>query len=281
MRRSCTVLIAVLTLASGCADPKCPPGYLQKGDTCYRCRSIAGVDGGACVVGDAAVSPDEDEDEAGSRSDMDSGSSDHEEASDDADSVQEHDPSAEDAGTGAAVGSDDDAEMPSRCSADSGAGGNACQVDQCNPSPCGAGFTCSPTPSGTASCVASCADGDLGCQPGDPCSTDEECSSGGDSNASCDPEGKVCVTVCPTTSIVSQANLDAARYCREINGDLIVNPNFATIPANALPYLTRIRGAFNADLSGVLNTGAQSITLSALRTVDGRLLSDSFRILPC
>jgi hypothetical protein len=202
---------------------------------------------------------------------MDSGSPDLEEASDGAEGAQEDDARAEDAGTGPTNGSSDDAEAASSCLADSSAGSNACQVDPCSPDPCGAGFTCNRTPSATASCAATCASSELGCQLGDPCGTDEECRSGGDANASCDPTGKVCVTVCPTTSIVSQANLDAAEYCREIDGDLIVNPNFATIPASALPYLKRIRGRFNADLSGVPNTSAQSLTFGALQTIDGNL----------
>lgn len=267
MRRKHSSFIALLALAGGC-DPECPPGYVEKSGRCYICRTVDGLDGGACIIGDAAVSRDDeaggDSGMDGSASEMDSGAPDVADASDDAESTQEDDASAGDADREGGV----DEEATSNCPAGTADGGTSCQTDPCDESSCGTGFTCN---SATSSCMASCASSDLGCQPGDPCSTDEECRTGGDENASCEPTDKVCITVCPTTSIVSELNLNAARYCREIDGDLIVNPNFATVPANALPYLTRIRGRFNADLVGVLNTSAQSLTFSALQRVDGNL----------
>jgi hypothetical protein len=38
-----------------CADPRCPPGYFQEGDTCRRCKVVEGSNGRVCIVGDAAA----------------------------------------------------------------------------------------------------------------------------------------------------------------------------------------------------------------------------------
>jgi hypothetical protein len=118
--------------------------------------------------------------------------------------------------------------------------------------------------------TGNCASSSIGCQPGDPCTNDAECRSGGDSAASCDATGNVCVTVCGTTTIVSPLHLDATKFCREIDGDLRIEPDFPSLDASAFPYLTRVRG----NLLALTPTGApaaQSITFSALQTVDGDL----------
>jgi hypothetical protein len=152
--------------------------------------------------------------------------------------------------------------------AGNGVGSGGC-VDPCTPNPCGTGLTCTRTPSATASCAASCASSAIGCQPGDACATDAECRTGGDSSATCDATAKVCVRICPSTTIVSQASLDAARYCKEVNGELRIEPNFTTIDATGFPYLTRVRGPIIAvgGITGILPI--QSITIPNLQTVDG------------
>jgi hypothetical protein len=151
--------------------------------------------------------------------------------------------------------------------AGTGYSGTTCQIDPCSPNPCGTGINCTRTASATASCAAACASSG-GCQPGDSCVTDAECRTGGSSTATCHPTDKVCVDVCGAQTIVSQANLDAARYCKEITGDLILQPNFATLPATALPYLTRVRGDVKGG-SGSGTSAAVSITLGRLETIDG------------
>jgi hypothetical protein len=158
-----------------------------------------------------------------------------------------------------------------------GYGGATCQVDPCSPDPCGAGLTCTRTSSGTASCAAACTSSDIGCQPGDVCAADAECKTGGDTSATCDPSAKVCVRVCPSMTIVSQASLDAAKYCKEIDGDLKLEPNFATIGATGLPHLTRVRGSIVAlgGISGLLPV--TSIVIPNLQTVDG---TANFALLP-
>ena len=148
--------------------------------------------------------------------------------------------------------------------------GSNCQTDPCSPNPCGAGLSCARTPSGTASCTASCLSSGIGCQPGDTCVTDADCKFGGDNSATCEPTAKVCVRVCEAMIIVSQDNLEAARYCKEIDGDLKIEPAFATLPATALPYLTRVRGSLLA-LNPFGTPDAISITPGALRTVDGEV----------
>jgi hypothetical protein len=115
----------------------------------------------------------------------------------------------------------------------------------------------------------------IGCQPGDACGTDADCQTGGDSTATCDSAGRVCVAVCGTTSIASQANLEAARYCREITGDLFLEPALPNIVATDLPYLTTVRGSIKAG-SATGNTAAQSITLAAVQTVGGGVAFGGF-----
>jgi hypothetical protein len=115
--------------------------------------------------------------------------------------------------------------------------------------------------------MAACASSPVGCQPGDTCNSDADCRTG-DANASCDATGKVCVTVCRGMTVVSQANLDAAKYCKEIDGDLDLQPNFNAIGADALPYLTRVRGKVAAANPGGL-PALKSITIAKLQTVDG------------
>jgi hypothetical protein len=128
---------------------------------------------------------------------------------------------------------------------------------------------CAAIPRGV-SCSAACTSSPVGCQSGDACNSDADCHTSGDANASCDVTGKVCVTVCPGMTIVSQTNLDAAKYCKEIDGDLDLQPNFNAIGADALPYLTRVRGKVIAANPGGL-PALTSITISKLQTVDGQV----------
>jgi hypothetical protein len=95
--------------------------------------------------------------------------------------------------------------------------------------------------------------------------------------ATCDASAHVCVTVCRTTTIASQVNLDAARYCREIAGDLLIEPNFVSIDAAALPYLTSVTGDVSAASVAATQSVAESITLPALERIGGDL---RFRSLP-
>jgi hypothetical protein len=89
--------------------------------------------------------------------------------------------------------------------------------------------------------------------------------------ATCEATAHVCVTVCPTTTILSHVNLDAARYCREIAGDLILEPNFATIGPDALAYLVEVSGSVNAVSIASTQSVLESITLPALATIGGEL----------
>jgi hypothetical protein len=66
-------------------------------------------------------------------------------------------------------------------------------------------------------------------------------------------------------------NLEAAKFCREINGDLLLEPSFATIGASALPYLTKVTGDVKAESIGATQSILQSITLPALQAIDGDL----------
>lgn len=122
---------------------------------------------------------------------------------------------------------------------------------------------------GTTNCAPSCASDSLGCQPGDSCLTDADCKTG-DPDATCDPSDRVCVTLCGPTTIVGQLHLDAAKFCREIDGDLkIEEPNLATIEATALPYLNTVRGDLFVGNALFGAPAISSITISNLQSVDG------------
>ncbi len=71
---------------------------------------------------------------------------------------------------------------------------------------------------------------------------------------------------------MSQVNLDAAKFCREIDGDLnLTQPNLATVDATALPYLTRVRGNLVVGNGSVAAPSIVSITIANLETVDGEI----------
>lgn len=152
-----------------------------------------------------------------------------------------------------------------------GYSGTICETDPCMPTPCGAGLSCARSPSGIPQCSATCASSGIGCEPGDACETDAECRTGGHSSAICHLTAKVCVTVCGPLTVVSQANLDAARYCREVDGDLALDANFSTIDSTALPFLTRVRGSVRAVSFSASPSPMESVTLAALESVDGNL----------
>jgi hypothetical protein len=152
-----------------------------------------------------------------------------------------------------------------------GDGGGGSQTDPCTPSPCAPGLTCARSPAGGAACAAPCAALHAGCQLGETCAADGDCRKGGDGMATCDAAGHVCVTVCSTTTILSQVNLDAARYCREIRGDLILEPDFATIGPDGLPYLASVTGDVTAASVAAVQSVIESVTLPALETIGGDL----------
>jgi hypothetical protein len=164
--------------------------------------------------------------------------------------------------------------LPNTCAcpagyAGNGVGANGC-TDPCSPNPCGTGFTCTRSAQATAVCGATCAiSGGPGCLPGDKCATDADCRTRGDSTATCDATDKVCTNICPETTISDPIHLTSSRYCREINGKLTLNPPFAEIASTEFPYLTRVRG--DLVVGSIVNNVTRSITLSALRTIDGTL----------
>jgi hypothetical protein len=154
---------------------------------------------------------------------------------------------------------------------DGGDGGGSSQTDPCTPSPCAPGLTCGRSEASGAACAAPCATRPAGCQLGEICAADGDCRKGGDGMATCDAASHVCVTICSTTTILSQVNLDAARYCLEIRGDLILEPAFATIGPDGLPYLASVTGDVTAASVAAVQSVIESVTLPALETIGGDL----------
>ena len=138
--------LAVLLSAAGCVDPKCPSGYDEKGDTCYR-RKDAGVDGATMEVPDddepiedgssPALEPDADATEMDGGTDPDIDAMGETLQQKDASASVEPDP-------GLQPRPEDDASSP---------------VDPCKPNPCQNGGICSSEAS-TFTCV--CAEGHTG-----------------------------------------------------------------------------------------------------------------------
>lgn len=143
-------------------------------------------------------------------------------------------------------------------------------ADPCEPNPCASGFTCSGAPGATAVCAAPCATSAANCQPGDTCATDADCRKGSE-HAACDAQAKVCVTRCATTTILTQATLEAARYCREIEGDLIVEPDFSAIRPEDLRFLVTITGDLHAASNPAMPVPSvlETFTLPALTSIGG------------
>jgi hypothetical protein len=128
-----------------CADPRCPPGYLQEGDTCRRCKVVEGSKGGVCIVGDAAAisagdhdaanDPDESTREAATHTALDGGDLDGEQASDGGASMQVDGASPQDSPSNAEAGHGSDATTATGCAS------NPCQHGgMCNGS--GSQYSC-------------------------------------------------------------------------------------------------------------------------------------------
>ena len=127
--------------------------------------------------------------------------------------------------------------------------GKACATDSdCDSSRC-VDALCRPACSGSCS----------------PCTKDTDCSGTG---SSCDPTDKVCLKVCTGGSGVGisvQQDLVDYHYCKEINGDFSINPDFPQITASDLPYLTQIDGKLSVQLSSMLT----DVTLPKLKVASG------------
>jgi hypothetical protein len=92
------------------------------------------------------------------------------------------------------------------------------------------------------------------------CSDEADCSGIGSSR---EPSGE-CVVRCPSVVVATHADLQAARHCREIDGDLELRASdFAGIGADDLPYLERVSGS----ILSVGGSPLEGISLPALREV--------------
>ena len=122
-----------------------------------------------------------------------------------------------------------------------GFSGPGCLTDVCNPNPCQAGYSCTRTVSG-ASCRPNCATTPSRCAAGQSCATTSDCGSG----LTCDNTDHTCLQTCagPLT-ITSRDSLADIRFCREIQGDLILERDFLQLLAADLPYLTRVTGGIH------------------------------------
>ena len=236
--------VSVISLVLAGCRPVCTSDEIRHGDDCVERPDAArvptqseevGDDTDASVPADAYIPPlgVEGPDPMGEFD----GSGKVDEPGDVVDAA--HSDAGSDAGEPGDVASDAGATWV----ADAAQGPPLAVTDPCEPNPCGSGFDCVAIAFEGARCIPSCTHDELGCRPGDRCAEDVDCQVGGDANASCEPADHVCVSVCGPTTIVSRSNLEAARYCREIDGDLLLDPSFDSIDASAFPYLVRVRRA--------------------------------------
>jgi hypothetical protein len=90
------------------------------------------------------------------------------------------------------------------------------------------------------------------CQPGDDCATSNNCA-GADI---CDEIGHVCLTSCSDAAgdftLTTSADFTNARHCWEIDDNLIVSANFATVTDDHLPYLVEVSGDLTLQYGGSL-----------------------------
>jgi hypothetical protein len=157
------------------------------------------------------------------------------------------------------------------CQCATGFSGQRCLSDVCNPSPCQSGYNCTRTMSGP-SCRPACATTPSRCAAGQSCATSADCGSG----LTCDNTDRTCLQTCtgPLT-VTSRDSLADIRFCREVQGDLVLAPDFRELSATDLPYLTRVTGtlrdAFAAGLTG--------LELPALRSVGSLTVSSRANVL--
>ncbi|MDB4985356.1 MAG: hypothetical protein JWN04_534 [Myxococcaceae bacterium] len=150
------------------------------------------------------------------------------------------------------------------CSCSPGFSGPKCDVDVCNPSPCGAGFSCQRGSAG-ATCVPACAPN---CVPGSACTADNQCSTG----STCNPQGKVCVTTtCGGGTISFQTDINRLKYCASVGGSLVIDRTPSTITDWSLPYLKTITGGLTSSPTIMGNVDTPSITFEALEAIGGDL----------
>jgi hypothetical protein len=136
--------------------------------------------------------------------------------------------------------------------------------------------------SNTCTCPAGYAGdgfGANGCVPIDTCSGSNGCQNGGTCTSS--GSGPVCscpqgfagahceLELCDTLTVRSKADLDSARACAEIHGNLSLLGGASAITASDLPNLKRITGDLTITTFGAQQPFIESVTLSALQSVEG------------
>lgn len=219
MRTHFAASTLILTLLGACGDPQCPPGYLQKGDRCYLCRGLPGVDSSACIVGDAATAFAAD----GSGSDvmLDGAGPDVVEPATDASHVDETGVRVGEAAAATEPDGSDVADADNVCPADYQNTHNGCErIDNCAPNPCRNDGVCT---DGVNAFSCACLAGFVG--------------------PTCEHES------CGALTIRSRADFEKYERCAEIDGDLVIEANFGDITSADLPHLEVIRGALQISPS--------------------------------
>ena len=85
--------------------------------------------------------------------------------------------------------------------------------------------------------------------------------------------GPSCSTleVCPQLTVNSRADIDSARNCSEIDGDLTLLGGTSEITASDFPNLTKVRGNLTVTSFSARDPKLTNLTLGALQTVGGTL----------
>lgn len=238
----------LVSTCTACSEPSCRSDEILVGMVCKRTRASDG--GRADAAGDvddpdaSRERPSDDQLPAPAR---------------DAQARSEHDdgemptalePDASDRPDDGSVGPDD-----SGVTSDARTSPTA---TPCEPNPCAEGLSCTPVGTTGTSCTAACAPG---CALGATCVAHTDC--GGDN--SCDPTAKVCVASCASTTIRTRDDLESARFCTTVNGDLIFDTDFDEVTASDFPFLRRVVGAIKGNSS---TTRLKRITLAKLEALD-------------
>ncbi len=120
--------------------------------------------------------------------------------------------------------------------------------------------------SGTApTCVLACqATND--CRPGAACLENADCGSGN----TC--EGNVCLAAsCAGGTVSNVANLGQMRFCKEINGDLLIPMDSLSLAQIEFPYLTRVLGRIEISRPTEF-IAKRTVTFGALTQVSGSVI---------
>lgn len=242
----CGTWMTTLLFVAGCMDPKCPSGYEQRGDKCYRIK-----DGGPDAAGLEEVESD-----GGEQAAVDPSSS-------QLDATVES--GADDAGSRVAL----DAIAPLDGQ------GEGAAPDAAEPG----GDTGAVLPQVDANVELAPPDASAPARPCElrPCQNGGICSAAGEGHSCACVDGYTgpnCeLEICGDVSIRTRADVENNRLCAEIHGSLdIAAVGLPAITEDDFPFLTKIAGQLViGGAHGGGSSNLQTVTLATLKIVEGAI----------